>query len=128
MVIDSSALLAILLNEPERPRYLDLIDDSQIRLISAASALESAMIIEHRRGPAGGSEFDIFLHRAAIEMVSVDAEQFAIARQAWRKYGKGRHAAALNFGDCFAYALAMVSNEPLLAKGFDFQKTDLQLL
>ena len=128
MVIDSSALLAILLNEPERPRYLDLIDESQIRLISAASALESAMIIEHRRGPAGGGEFDIFLHRAAIEMVSVDAEQFAIARQAWRKYGKGRHPAALNFGDCFAYALAMVSNEPLLAKGFDFQKTDLQLL
>jgi ribonuclease VapC len=128
MVIDSSALLAILLNEPERPRYLDLIDESQIRLISAASALESAMIIEHRRGPAGGSEFDIFLHRAAIEMVSVDAEQFSIARQAWRKYGKGRHPAALNFGDCFAYALAMVSNEPLLAKGFDFQKTDLQLL
>ncbi|MGB2624672.1 MAG: type II toxin-antitoxin system VapC family toxin [Candidatus Acidiferrum sp.] len=128
MVIDSSALLAILLNEPERPRYLDLIDDSQIRLISAASALESAMIIEHRRGPAGGSEFDIFLHRAAIEIISVDAEQFSVARQAWRKYGKGRHPAALNFGDCFAYALATVSNEPLLAKGSDFQKTDLQLL
>ncbi len=128
MVIDSSALLAILLNEPERPRYLELIDGSQIRLISAASALESAMIIEHRRGPAGGSEFDIFLHRAAIEIISVDAEQFSIARQAWRKYGKGRHPAALNFGDCFAYALAIVSNEPLLAKGSDFQKTDLQLV
>jgi ribonuclease VapC len=128
MVVDSSALLAILFREPERSQFLKLIDESQTRLISAAGALESSMVIEHRRGLPGGNELDIFLHRAAIVIVSVDSEQFAAARQAWRKFGKGRHPAGLNLGDCFAYALSKVSGEPLLAKGTDFRKTDLQLL
>jgi ribonuclease VapC len=128
MVVDSSAVLAILFCEPERSQFLKLIDESQTRLISAAGALESAMVLEHRHGIAGGDELDIFLHRAAIEIVSVDSEQFSVARQAWRKFGKGRHPAALNFGDCFAYALSKVSSEPLLAKGTDFQKTDAQLV
>jgi ribonuclease VapC len=128
MVVDSSAVLAILFCEPERSQFLKLIDESQTRLISAAGALESAMVIERRHGTAGGDELDIFLHRAAIEIVSVDSEQFSVARQAWRKFGKGRHPAALNFGDCFAYALSKVSSEPLLAKGTDFQKTDAQLV
>jgi ribonuclease VapC len=128
MVVDSSAVLAILFREPERSQFLKLVDESQTRLISAAGALESAMVIEHRHGIAGGDELDLFLHRAAIEIVSVDSEQFFVARQAWRRFGKGRHPAALNFGDCFAYALSKVSGEPLLAKGTDFQKTDLQLV
>ena len=128
MVLDSSAIIAILLREPERFRFLDLIDQSDTVLLSAATALETAIVIEHRRGPVGANELDIFLQRAAIQIVSVDTEQLAIARHAWRKYGKGRHPAALNLGDCFVYGLTKVSNEPLLAKGSDFRKTDLQLL
>jgi ribonuclease VapC len=128
VVIDSSALLAILLAEPERSHFVDLITEANVRLLSAANALETAIVSESRLGIVGGHELDILIQKSSIEIVSVDAEQFSVARQAWRKYGKGVHPARLNFGDCFAYALARVSGEPLLAKGMDFQKTDLQLL
>ncbi len=128
VVIDTSALLAILLGEPERGKFLQLLSESETRLLSTANALETAMVVESRRGEAAGRELDLFLHRTKIEMVAVDAEQFSIARFAWRKFGKGRHPAALNFGDCFAYALTKTSREPLLAKGEDFRRTDLQLL
>lgn len=128
VVIDTSALLAILLGEPERERFVEALSESGVRLISAANVLETAIVTEARRGEAAGREFDLFVHRTKIEIVAVDAEQVSIARHAWRKFGKGRHAAALNFGDCFAYALTKTSNEPLLAKGSDFSKTDLQLL
>lgn len=128
MVIDASALVAILFGEPERDRFVDLITKAETRLLSAANALEAAMVTEYQLGIAGGHELDILLHKAAIEIVSVDADHFSIARQAWRKFGKGKHPAGLNFGDCFAYALAKISNEPLLAKGRDFQETDLQLV
>ena len=127
MVIDTSALLAILLGEPERGKFLQLLSESETRLLSAANALETAIVVESRRGEAAGRELDLFLHRTKIEIVAVDAEQFPIARFAWRKFGKGRHPAALNFGDCFAYALAKVSGEPLLAKGEDFSRTDIEL-
>jgi ribonuclease VapC len=128
VVIDTSALLAILLGEPERGKFLQLLGESETRLLSAANALETAIVVESRRGEAAGRELDLFLHRTKIEIVAVDAEQFSIARFAWRKFGKGRHAAALNFGDCFAYALTKMSSEPLLAKGEDFQRTDLQMV
>jgi ribonuclease VapC len=128
VVIDTSALLAILLGEPERGRFLELLSESEARLLSAANALETAIVVESRRGEAAGRELDLFLHRTKIEIVAVDAEQFSIARFAWRKYGKGRHPAGLNFGDCFAYALTKAFSEPLLAKGEDFRQTDLQLL
>lgn len=128
MVIDTSALLAIFLGESEREYFLKLLAESGLRLLSAANALETAIVLESRRGEAAGREFDLFLHRTRIEVVAVDAEQVSIARYAWRKFGKGRHPAALNFGDCFAYALTKTSNEPLLAKGGDFSRTDLQLL
>lgn len=128
MVIDTSAVLAILLGEPERGHFLKLISESEIRLLSAANALETAIVVESRRGEIAGRELDLFLHRAGIEIVAVDAEQFVIARRAWRKYGKGRHKATLNFGDCFAYALTKTSSEPLLAKGGDFSQTDLPLV
>ena len=128
MVIDTSALLAILLGEPERGKFLQLLSESEIRLLSAANALETAIVVEARRGEAAGRELDLFLHRTRIEIVAVDAEQFSIARFAWRKFGKGRHRAALNFGDCFAYALTKTASEPLLAKGEDFRRTDLQVL
>jgi ribonuclease VapC len=128
VVIDTSALLAILLGEPERATFLQLLSESEIRLLSAANTLETAIVVESRRGEAAGRELDLFLHRTKIEIVAVDEEQFSMARFAWRKFGKGRHPAGLNFGDCFAYALTKTSSEPLLAKGEDFRKTDLQLL
>ena len=129
VVIDTSALLAILLlGDPERGKLLQLLSESETRLLSAANALETAMVVESRRGEAAGRELDLFLHRTKIEIVAVDEEQFSIARFAWRKFGRGRHPAALNFGDCFAYALTKTSSEPLLAKGDDFRRTDLQIL
>ena len=128
MVIDTSALLAILLGEPERGAFLKLLSESETCLLSAANALETAIVVETRRGVAAGGELDLFLQRTKIEIVAVDVEQVAIARLAWRKFRKGRHPASLNFGDCFAYALAKMSSEPLLAKGTDFRQTDLALL
>lgn len=128
MVIDTSALLAIFLAEPERQSFLERIRLDGARLLSAPNALEAANVLEARRGEVAGREFDLFLHRLNIELVAVDAAQVEVARAGWRKYGKGRHPASLNFGDCFAYALAKTSGEPLLAKGNDFTKTDLQCL
>jgi ribonuclease VapC len=128
VVIDSSALGAILLGESERSHFVDLIAQADVRLLSVANALETTILAESRLGPRGGPDFEALLRRAAIEIVPLDLEQLAVAQQAWRKYGKGRHPARLNFGDCFTYALAKISNEPLLAKGDDFEKTDLQLL
>lgn len=127
MVIDTSALVAVFLSEPERRPFLDRIIASEVRLISAASMLETGMVLEARRGEAAGREFDLFVVRMDFEIVPVDAEQVEIARSAWRKYGKGRHAAGLNFGDCFSYALAKFRGEPLLAKGRDFDLTDIAL-
>jgi ribonuclease VapC len=95
--------------------------------LAAANALETGIVLEAKRGEAAGREFDLFLVRANLLVVPVDGEQVEIARSAWRKYGKGRHSAALNFGDCFAYALAKSSGEPLLAKGTDFSLTDIEI-
>ncbi len=128
MVIDSSAMVAIFLGEPERQWLLDAIGGAETRLISAGSVLETGMVLEARLGETAGREFDLFLVRAAIQVVSFDAEQTEIARSAWRKYGRSRHAAGLNFGDCFAYALAKAAGEKLLAKGEDFRLTDVDLV
>ena len=125
MVIDTSALLAIFLAEPERKSFLDLMIQAETRLISAANALETGIVLEARRGEAAGREFDLFVVRAGLQVVPVDSEQVEIARSAWRKYGKGRHPAGLNFGDCFAYALAKSLGKPLLTKGTDFTQTDI---
>jgi ribonuclease VapC len=105
----------------------ELLTEGPARLISAASVLETGIVLEGRQGVAAGREFDLFVVRANLQIVPVDAEQADLARSAWRKYGKGRHPAALNFGDCFSYALAKVSGEPLLAKGTDFASTDLRV-
>jgi ribonuclease VapC len=125
MIIDTSAVLAIFLAEPERKEFLERILQAETRRISAASVLETGVVLEARKGEAAGREFDLFVVRTNLEVVPVDGDQVDIARSAWRKYGKGRHAAALNFGDCFAYALAKFSGEPLLAKGGDFGQTDI---
>jgi ribonuclease VapC len=127
MVIDTSALAAIFFMEPERETFLTAISSAETRLISAAAVFETGIVVEGRLGDAAGREFDLFVVRADLRVVPVDAEQAEIARYAWRRYGKGRHAAALNFGDCFSYALAKSTGEPLLAKGADFSATDIQI-
>jgi ribonuclease VapC len=126
MVIDTSAIVAIALNEPEAPDIEVRIADDPVRLISAATVLEATMVIETRFGDAGGREFDLWLVKIGAEIVAVDAEQLDTARRAWRRYGRGRHAAALNYGDCFSYALSVTRGEPLLFKGDDFAKTDVK--
>lgn len=125
MVIDTSALLAILLGEAEASRFAKAIEDGSPRLLSAANLLEASMVIETRKGEAAGRELDLLIYRAEIDVVPVDQEQAEIARIAWRRYGKGRHPAGLNYGDCFAYALAVATGSPLLFKGDDFARTDV---
>ena len=128
MVIDTSAVLAILLGEQEAAIFVELITKDVRRLLSASTALELMIVIEARKGEAGGRELDLFLHRAKIDIVPFDSDQAEIARHAWRQYGKNNHAAGLNFGDCFSYALAKSSGEPLLFKGKDFTQTDLEFV
>jgi len=127
VVIDTSAVLAIFLAEPERKQFLDSILQAGERLISAASVLETGIVLESKRGESAGREFDLFLVRTNITIVPVDPDQIEIARSAWRSFGKGRHPAALNFGDCFTYALARSSGESILAKGQDFALTGAEL-
>ena len=128
MVIDTSALLAILQDEPERRAFNEAIESADIRSVSAASFVEVSIVIESRYGPDGIRDLDLFLSKAEIKLIPVDAEQAFVARQAFRQFGKGRHAACLNFGDCFSYALAKSLGEPLLFKGEDFSKTDLDMV
>ena len=127
MVIDTSAILAILLDEPEADTFSDAIEKASTRLISAATLLEATMVLEARKGPDGGRALDLFVYRTGAQIVAFDAPQAETARAAWREFGKGRHPAALNFGDCFAYALAKARQDALLFKGEDFAKTDLEL-
>jgi ribonuclease VapC len=125
MVLDTSALVAILFDEPARRALTEAIESDPVRLLSAANLLECALVVEARRGEPAGRELDLLLHRADVDTVPVTADQVEIARRAWRHYGKGRHAAALNFSDCFAYALARSSGEALLHVGEDFAHTDI---
>jgi ribonuclease VapC len=126
MIIDTSAIAAILFNEPEAAALESKIADDPIRLMSAGTVIETGIIIESRLGEPGGRELDLWLQRAMVEIVPVDEEQAEMARRGWRRFGKGRHPAGLNYGDCFAYALAVTRNEPLLFKGNDFTKTDVK--
>jgi ribonuclease VapC len=126
MVLDTSVLVAILSDEWEAPFFEDMIALDPTRLRSAASLLEAAIVIEARFGEAGGRELDLLLHAGRVDVVAVDREQAELARRAWRRFGKGNHPAALNYGDCFPYALSKLSGEPLLFKGDDFGKTDVQ--
>ena len=125
MVIDTSALVAILHDEPERPEFTEAIETAERCVMSTASFVETSMIIESRYGPDGTRDLDLFISKAHIELASVDMDQAHVARDAFRHYGKGRHPASLNFGDCFAYALARLLGEPLLFKGTDFTLTDI---
>ena len=127
MVIDTSAVAAILFDEADAAVLEGKIADDPVRLMSAATLVEATIVVEARLGDAGGREFDLWLHRAEVEILAVDAEQADLARRAWRRFGRGRHPAGLNYGDCFSYALAAARNEPLLFKGDDFTKTDVRV-
>jgi ribonuclease VapC len=126
VVIDTSAIIGILTNEEDAASLEMAIERDPVRLISAASVLETAIVIEARFGPPGGRELDLFLHATDVEVVPVNREQAELARVGWRAFGKGLDAAGLNFGDCFSYALAKFSGEPLLFTGDDFGRTDVQ--
>src|SRR5258708_3991062 len=126
MVIDTSALLAILQNDTERSSFSEALEIAEVRVMSAASFVEISMIIESRYGSDGVRDLDLLIAKAQIALEAVDVDQAHLARQAFRQYGKGRHPAGLNFGDCFSYALARSRAEPLLFKGKDFPQTDIE--
>ena len=126
MIVDSSAILAILFHEADAQRYADAIAAASPCRMSVATILETCMVAESRGGAVAADSLDALLAQAGIEAVPVTVEQMEAARQAWRRFGRGNHPAALNFGDCFAYALASVTGEPLLFKGEDFPQTDIR--
>ena len=126
MIVDTSATLAILFNESDAETYARAIASADSRRMSAANFVEAAIVVEALTKESGSRQFDAFFRRAGIVIEPVTEEQAHVARQAYTDFGKGRHAAKLNFGDCFAYALAKVSGEPLLFKGQDFSKTDIK--
>ena len=126
MIVDSSAVLAILFGEPDANRYERAIAHASNCRMSVATLLEAAIVVESRVGASGGDQLDVLVERSPIELVPVTPEQLQIARRAWRRFGKGNHPAGLNFGDCFSYALAETSREPLLFKGSDFALTDIE--
>ena len=126
MVVDTSAVLAILQLEPEADGFAHAIEEASERLISAVSALEAGIISLSRRGRGGVQRLESFIIAAEFEIVAFDAEQCLVAREAFARYGKGRHPTGLNFGDCAAYALAATRALPLLFKGGDFARTDIK--
>jgi ribonuclease VapC len=125
MIVDTSALLAILQDEPERRRFNEAIEMADSRRLSAATLVEASFVVEARFGADGQRALDRLIEIAGMEIVPVDVEQARAAREAYIHFGKSRHAAGLNFGDCFSYALAAVMREPLLFKGDDFEDTDV---
>ena len=126
MIVDSSAVLAILFSEPDARRHAGAIMAASPCRISVANVLEASIVVERRGGDATAHELDTLLESAEIELVPVTVAHLEAARRAWRRFGKGNHPAALNFGDCFAYALAKATGEPLLFKGEDFAQTDIE--
>jgi ribonuclease VapC len=127
MVIDSSALIAIILEESDLPGILQRLADDPVRLMSAASLLECEIVLHARGGIDNSRDLDEIITRLRVEIVAFDEKQASLARAAFRTFGKGRHPAKLNFGDCMTYALAQSTSEPLLFKGDDFNRTDLPL-
>ena len=127
MIIDSSALVAILEEEPEALRLTTAISGSVTRLLPASCLLETSMILLGRRGPQGVNDLDIYVYRGGVEIVPFTIPQAQIARVAFARFGKGRHAAGLNFGDCMSYAAAKETGEELLFKGTDFAQTDIAI-
>jgi ribonuclease VapC len=128
MVIDTSALVAILQRETGTRDFLEAIEAAASTRMSVASFVETSIVIESKYGVEGLRDLDRFIARAGIELIPVDSEQGQLARSAFSRFGKGRHRAGLNYGDCFSYAAAISSGEPLLCKGDDFIHTDVPIL
>ncbi len=125
MVIDTSIVAAILFGEDDAERFAGAIENDPTRLMSSGSVLEASLVIESELGQDGARELDLLLHTAGIEIIAFTVDQLKVARHAFRSYGKGRHPAGLNYGDCCSYALSKTSGEPLLFKGDDFSRTDV---
>ncbi len=125
VVLDTSAVLALLQDEKEAERILAALVDAEVRRISAATVVEAGIVLQARYDDHGERELDLFLERAEVEVIPFSEEHAQLARQAFRRFGKGRHPAALNLGDCFAYALAVALDQPLLFVGTDFPATDV---
>lgn len=125
MILDTSALLAILQDEPERRALIAAIEEAASLSMSTATFVETSIVIGARYGGDGLRDLDLFLAKAEITLVPVDTEQAHAAREAFLRFGKGRHPAGLNYGDCFSYALARTLGQPLLYKGEDFSQTDV---
>jgi ribonuclease VapC len=126
MVVDSSAVFAVLLGEEDSDRYIEALASSERKFMSAVNRLEASIVAEARKGQSGAKGFTRLMTAAEIEVLPFDAGQAEIALDAWRRFGRGRHKASLNLGDCAAYALAKTLNESLLFKGEDFKHTDLE--
>lgn len=127
MVIDPSAVIAVLRNDPVSPRLADALEAAPARRISAVGLVEAAVVMLGRYGEHGEKEVDLFVHRLGVDIAPVTLDHAEIARAAYRRFGKGRHPAGLNFGDCFSYALAFALGEPLLFVGTDFGRTDVEV-
>jgi ribonuclease VapC len=125
MVLDTSALVAMLFAEPERDAFLDRLAGADDPVISAATVLEASIVMQARTGEKGIADLDRLLEAAAVRCLAVDRAQALLARDAFARFGKGRAPAGLNYGDCFAYALAKALDRPLLFKGGDFAQTDI---
>jgi len=126
MIVDSSAIIAVLRNEPEAVSIIEALQRESTCRMSAVTYVEAGIVTDSNRNPILSRRFDDLLRDVGIRVESVTPEQARIARQAYRDFGKGRHKAGLNFGDCFAYALAKEMDEPLLFKGDDFRHTDIE--
>jgi ribonuclease VapC len=126
VIVDTSAIAAILFAEPEEDRFLKLLVDAPTVRISAATLVEATMVIEGRSATDVTDVIDTLLQRVGVEVCPITPETARLAREGWRRFGKGRHKAALNLGDCFAYALAVERGEELLFKGEDFARTDVK--
>jgi ribonuclease VapC len=125
MIIDTSALVGILDQEPEAERFIRAIAKASERMLSAANLVETGIVMQVRRGDDAARDLDLLLAKLKVDVVSVSANQAELARDAFHRFGRGRHRARLNFGDCFAYALAKESAAPMLFKGNDFSQTDI---
>jgi ribonuclease VapC len=126
VIVDSSAILAIVLREPDQERFVDAIVEADTCRMSVSNWFEATMVVDRRGKTEAVNRLDDFMQRARIQLIPVSVSQGEIARRAWRTYGRGIHPARLNYGDCFAYALAKEIREPLLFKGNDFAQTDIE--
>ena len=126
MVVDSSALMAILRGEPEEPAFRNAIRTAANRLLGAPTRVEASMVALGRRGEPGLEQMQALIERLELEVVALSDDHAKLTIEAFRRFGKGRHSAGLNYGDCFSYALAKATGEPLLFKGDDFSQTDIK--